>query len=284
MKFLLYVLVAMVIVTVFIPVEEYIVLDDIRSDEKFFCIDGAEKFWRNDYSGVFGRFGNNVMSLFHAIFYARKKNLKVAVLTKGQKEVEILKNGFDDIENVYWNYSKHQIHCEVKLSWSQLFFEKDHIRKHFLEDFKLAPLALKYRIEAEKTMKKYKSEFSIHGRSFEGHCLFSSNHEHTPVPCKNFTHNLCKDYRYDTVTELFGLKGRPILFSDGQSLYNDITYYKPGGYIDNSEFMVQLWMMVISKHHVGEPGSSLDYLVWLWKRQYSKDTIMYPTECYPMVI
>ena len=266
--------------TYLIPIEDYFLWKEVKTNEVFFCLDGKDRFWRQDYSGVFGRFGNNAMSLFHANFFAKKQNLRLAILTKSV-EIDFLKNSFDNLDNVVWGFSKSDINCAVKTTWMDVFFKKDEIREKELNSFSISPLKLHYRIQAESEMKRIQPSFSIHGRSYEGNCFFSTQHEHTPVKC-NFTHNLCKDYRYNTVTQLFNLSGRPVLFSDGQSLYNDITYYKPGGYIDKNSFLTQLWMMVLSKHHVGELGSSLDYLVWLWKRQFMYNTTMYPKQCYPL--
>jgi hypothetical protein len=63
-----------------------------------------------------------------------------------------------------------------------------------------------------------------------------------------------------------------VLFTDGQRPDLDKTFPS----IDNHSFPVQAWMMVKSNVHIGNPLSSVDYVVahWRWKRN------MLPQHCY----
>jgi len=230
--------------------------------------------------GPYGQFGNTAVSLVNARLYARRAGLKLAVLDM-YPEIERLRSAFD-AEDVLWNATRGQVNCVVVDTWGDVFFRKDEIRALYLDQYDAPPLARRYREEAEEAMRQYGDVFTVHGRSYENQCEFSAKHEHTPVPCREFTHNLCLDYRYTTVVSLFQLRGTPVLMTDRQSPVNDYSYYAQGGILDTHEFFVQLWMMAMSKHHVGSLGSSLDFMVWLWKRHHFNATCMHPAACYPI--
>jgi len=243
---------------------------------------------------VYGQFGNNALTLLQARLYAKRSGLKLAILPQRSYSVmgsvvnfvklmyiKRLMDSFE-LQDVYWNVTHGSVRCEVSMTWEQMFFKKDEVRAQYLDELEGIPLAKHYRDKAESEMRRYGAGFSVHGRSYENQCIFSTKHDHTPVPCRGFTHNLCADYTYATVVRLFQLTGLPVLFTDRQSPPNEYTYYAHGGILDTNELMVQLWMMVLSPHHVGSLGSSLDFLVWLWKRDHANRTLMHPAECYPL--
>jgi len=234
--------------------------------------------WYCVWGPMYGQFGNNAISLVNALFYAQRSGLRLAILTRDPK-LDALRSAFE-LPDVLWNATR--VQCEQYESWESVFFKKDEIKAAHLDHYLAPPLAERHRRQAEAALARYDAGFTVHGRSHEGDCSLTARHEHTPVPCGTFKYNLCRDYRYQTVASLFQLGGTPVLMTDRQSPANDYSYHAQGGIIDAHELPVQLWMMVLSPRHVGSPGSSLDFLVWLWKRQFHNGTSMFPLECYPL--
>ena len=230
---------------------------------------------------AFGQYGNQVLSLFNARISALKINTKVAIFSMGPI-VKVLKNTLD-INDVMWEAwaSRDTCSCLVHENWMHSFNNTFLFRKkNWYNHLAIPPLAPHLRRAAQQAMIQSNPDFTVHGRHFEGNCYFSTRHEHTPVPCMEFTHNLCTNYTLSTVRVLFNLTGSVLLSSDSQMPDQDQTYPIK----DKQNFHIQLWMMTISKIHVANPGSSDDFLVWLWKKTYFPHTIIHPKHCYPLKI
>jgi len=117
---------------------------------------------------------------------------------------------------------------------------------------------------------------SVHGRSMDGQCPTSEN-LCTTVD-KLTVLDTC-DYSEPRIRDLFNISNEsmPItLFTDGQD-EGAIRTYK---IVDKRPFFEQLWAMVLSQHHIGNPKSSMDFLIHKWRRQLGIQGIMEPTNCY----
>ncbi len=82
------------------------------------------------------------------------------------------------------------------------------------------------------------------------------------------------DYRRNVVMQAYNIPEHHelLLLSDGQNQEFDDTYF----FKDTSWFPVQLWMMVLSPKHVGNPKSSVDFLISCWKENLGKPNSMEP--------
>ena len=87
------------------------------------------------------------------------------------------------------------------------------------------------------------------------------------------------DYSWPRVSSLFGLREPALLISDGQNADHIATYER----VDAHPLAVQLWLMVLSDVHVGNPQSSMDYMIWAWKHAGYGPAgwRMLPRDCYP---
>jgi hypothetical protein len=228
---------------------------------------------------AFAQYGNQVLSLLNARISAQNLNTKVAIFSIGPF-VNVLKNTLD-IHDVLWEAwaTRDPCSCLVHETWMHSFYNTFSFRKRnlYTHNF-IPPLAPHLRYAAQQAMTHSNPDFTVHGRHFEGNCYFSTRHEHTPVPCLEFTHNLCTNYTLPTVRFLFNLTGSVLLLSDSQMPDQDQTYPVK----DQNDFHIELWMMTISKVHVANPGSSDDFLIWLWKKTYFPHTVMHPKSCYPL--
>jgi hypothetical protein len=53
--------------------------------------------------------------------------------------------------------------------------------------------------------------------------------------------------------------------------------------IGNYTFAVETWLMTLSDIHYGNPLSTVDYIVYVWRRNYARKGLntMRPQACYP---
>ena len=231
------------------------------------------------YGSDFGQFGNQILALMNARISALSLGTMVAVFTK-KSFVSVLKNSLE-VDDVMWNAtgSEHFCSCFVRDTWERSFYKTFSYKKNnFYNYYSIPILATHLRTKALDAINKWDFEYTVHGRYFEGNCFFSVRHEHSAVPCAEFTRDLCNNYTLPAIQSYFNLSTNALLFSDGQSPRQDATYSQ----IDSNDFHVGLWMMVISPKHVGNPGSSDDFLIWLWKKHLFPNTVMYPKECFPI--
>jgi hypothetical protein len=128
----------------------------------------------------------------------------------------------------------------------------------------------------ETVMKHPRIHISVHGRSLEDTCSIA------PLICPYKTDqseviDLC-DYHLQRVSELFQIKNKDqvILFTDGQNQPMIDSYV----HVDSRPFLEQLWAMVQSDLHIGNPKSSVDFLVYLWRKQLGRVNGIEPQACY----
>ena len=117
---------------------------------------------------------------------------------------------------------------------------------------------------------------SVHGRTLENQCSQYS------FICAHGTNesnveDLC-NFSKSRVQQLFQIEDSVsiTLFTDGQDKAMDSTY----NLVDSRPLFDQIWAMVNSPRHIGNPRSSLDFLVFLWRRQRGILIGMEPVACY----
>jgi hypothetical protein len=197
---------------------------------------------------------------------------------------------FGRIEGVKWGNYNQFTSCERVSTWEQIFSEMHQQRASTLEsEWPLLTPKKEVNLHAQmlwnNITKEHGTYVTVHGRSFESSsdlCLSSS--AHSPYTCTK--NDLC-DYRLSSIIERFGIylnnTTNPyhfILFTDGQNK----EYSKSYPLIENeNELFTQMWMMVVSKVHIGHPASSQDYVVWRWRKQLRNPqaySYMLPWQCY----
>lgn len=117
---------------------------------------------------------------------------------------------------------------------------------------------------------------SVHGESFQESCEQSEN------LCTTFTNeslveDMC-DYRKSKIVQMFNISQEiePILFTDGLNPALDATYTL----VDSSPLLEQIWPMVTSDVHIGNPKSSVDFAISLWRKQLGVLSGTKPEACY----
>lgn len=117
---------------------------------------------------------------------------------------------------------------------------------------------------------------SVHGRSLEDACTTSKiicpgENDITSVV------DLC-DYQLQRVSDLFHIqdKDQVVLFTDGQNQAMIQSYH----HVDTRPFLEQIWAMVQSERHIANPKSSVDFLVYLWRKQLGRQNGIEPHACY----
>lgn len=144
----------------------------------------------------------------------------------------------------------------------------------------------------KRRIDKFARVISVHRRWLEGEChrrSSSSNEKfcmnesnrigNTTMKQTHSTEQYC-DIVYDNITQQFqhleeDAPYQVILFTDGQKPEFDLTFPT----IDDNHFTFQLWMMTLSGIHFGNPVSSVDYVVYHWR----KGIRMYPSDCFPPI-
>lgn len=243
--------------------------------EQWLCISG----------GPFGRTGNQLNAVGYGLWYARDKGwagLQIltdcssnlgACMSFNEWKLEIEIPG----ELVFTSTGT----CAETKSWETVYFEQYWIRG----DVRWAPPlpALHIRVQAEQAWSVAKVRASAHGRSFEGQCAKTAPYV-CPSRVQKPEYDMC-DYSKPNLERQPGFLDARLqleasmelrLFTDHQNSAMDNTF----PVIDEHPFMVQLWMMVLSHVHFGIPGSSLDYLVWMWKQKIGQTGTMFPLDCY----
>ena len=127
------------------------------------------------------------------------------------------------------------------------------------------------RREVRERVKPGKEEVTVHGRSLDGECaLFGFL---CVLPIAQDVQDVC-DYSQARVRELFGIpEGTALrLFTDGQDPAMASTYE----IVDTRPFPEQLWAMVVSPLHIGNPKSSMDFMISRWRQGRGIE----PAACY----
>jgi hypothetical protein len=68
-----------------------------------------------------------------------------------------------------------------------------------------------------------------------------------------------------------------VLFTDGQVPDLDNTF--PNIFNESTHLMVEMWIMTLSDVHSGNPQSTVDGVVNLWRKGRGKG-VVHPEECY----
>jgi hypothetical protein len=248
---------------------------------KAFCLVGS----------LYGRSNNQILAIGWALMLAKRENLKL-VLTTSDGPAYLFTNWASTFGNPYgirWGRGDSLEGCEKTMSWHDTFHEMlAHKWSVNYTDWPLIMPLASVQTQArwlwtEKT-RVNGSYMTVHGRSFEytGQCLST---EHSGWSCDG--EQMC-DYSLHTLLDRFKPylnntidPSQIVLFTDGQNQDYDRDY--PVVERDGNLF-VHMWMMALSPIHIGNPGSSMDYVIWRW-RQYIQDEkeegrVMLPLKCY----
>ncbi len=231
---------------------------------------------------IYGQFGNQLLTIAWAQKYALEsgKFLRLSSFeTMNTPRLYLIKN-WDEVfdETAFQNIlidGQEDSRCHESFTYEQMFFQQ---ATNPLDEVYIPELSLKVQHSAMNEWSKYpKNAVSVHGRSFEGTCSQLTDTLCPNIGIRGNIENLC-DYSSHHLRQLFSInKHTPmILFSDRQQTVLDATY----NIIDENPFPVQLWMQVISDTHIGNPMSTLDYIIYKWKKQKGLDSKMLPESCY----
>ena len=119
---------------------------------------------------------------------------------------------------------------------------------------------------------------SVHGRSLDGYCDSAEYLCSTIMTDTSRVVDMC-DYSEPRIRKLFDIHDESVLitlFTDGQNDAAMLTYRV----VDDRPFFEQLWAMVVSPRHIGNPKSSMDFLIYMWRRQLGIPGVMEPVDCY----
>ena len=133
---------------------------------------------------------------------------------------------------------------------------------------------LRDRVEKDQRQKSV----SVHGRSLDGYCDSAGYLCSTIMTDTSRVVDMC-DYSEPRIRKLFDIHDESVsitLFTDGQNEAAIRTY----GVVDDRPFFEQLWAMVMSPRHIGNPKSSMDFLIHMWRRQLGVPGVMEPVDCY----
>ena len=249
--------------------------------DKAFCLVGS----------LYGRSNNQILAIGWALMLARRQNLKL-VLTTSDGPGYLFTNWASTFGNAYgirWGRGDSTEVCEQTMSWHDSFHEMlAHKRSVNYTDWPLIIPLASIRATAqllwtEKT-RDNGSFMTVHGRSFEytGQCLST---EHSGYSCDG--EQMC-DYSLHTMLDRFKPylndtvdPSQIVLFTDGQNQDYDREY--PVVEREGNLF-VHMWMMALSPIHIGNPGSSMDYVIWRWRQYLQNENngggIMLPWMCY----
>lgn len=234
---------------------------------------------------LFGRFNNQLLAVSWAMMLARQSGMQLFLKYDSAHDGYSLQTEWDAIFGVVvgvsWIDSSFD-KCSKSMTWHEIFSDMlDKRSKIHLQDFTIPLPVESIRAKAVQVWKqefpRLKRRITVHGRSFEGNDFHCKGSGHAAFRCNE---NLC-DYRQSDVLERFsffiGNYTDIVLFSDGQNQdfaqsYQLIEHENP--------LVVQMWMMVISDVHIGHPGSSQDYVAWMWRQQIKSSGFMLPWECY----
>ena len=202
------------------------------------------------------------------------------------------KEWFDPRDDVWVDYDENgPCDAEYEADYLHYLFFADKWKQVAYQFKTLIPKA-SIRKEAELAMKEYSGKHgvpvtTVHRRDLEGACvLFAEQKNLIACPNARSSYELdVADYKNAClidypmiVDETHGTN--VVLFTDSQVPEIDETF----PIISNHSFPVQSWMMAISTVHYGNPFSTVDVVVYYWRKALSEksDTIddMRPAACY----
>ena len=235
-------------------------------------------------SPFYGRTNNRVISIAKMLKLNQKEG-KGRKLGLDRRWSRFYHEHFDHRSDVLLNYNPHG-ECQYTLTGEEAFSSNDwelSILSTFLPH-------QKHRDAAEKILREwpYGNEYiSVHRRDLEGSCRVHarcSDVNLETLEClqvrKNDTSDTCTadvrlracDMEYKFVDNPEGLP--VVLFTDGQVSALDNTF--ANRFNASSHFFVEMWLMVRSKVHYGNPRSTVDEVVANWRHGRG----MEPKECY----
>ena len=251
---------------------------------KSFCLVGS----------LYGQSNNQILALSWAWMLSRQNNMSL-LLTFNDGPDYLFKNWvktFGNVPGVSWGSSDRVAECVKTMSWHDAFFDML-LRRSQVPDSDWPLITPTNLIQNQAQMlwdqkkNQYGSFMTVHGRSFEntmGQCLST---EHSGYPCLG--EHLC-DYRLQIILDRFKPflndtvnASNIVLFTDGQNLAyaNDYPVVERDG-----DLFVHMWVMVLSKIHIGHPGSTVDYVIWRWRQNIDRSydgSYMLPWQCYNKV-
>jgi hypothetical protein len=232
------------------------------------CIDGPFK----------GRTFNRIIVLASALIVAAKNgDVAIGLGTDFSPWYEAFLDPRDD---VWLNYTGRP--CSSTWTPKAMYFKMPlHVVAKHLQ--KLIPKA-SYRAQARAALAAFRLPVTtVHRRHLEGTCVGLAEQKKFLV-CPNF-----KGRNQMNVTELVGICNlefgmianekmgtSSVLLTDNQVPELDQTF----PYVSNHSFPVQTWMMALSDIHYGNPFSTVDMVVYFWRKGIGKEKTMRPRACY----
>jgi FkbM family methyltransferase len=205
-----------------------------------------------------GRDGNRMITLANAIRRA-KSNHSVVALDTGWSAW--YREWFDNRPDVSLDYSGP---CGESLTSHDLFY---------MFSYKTHNSVLPTLIPSKDIRDKAESAYpqrpfvSVHRRNHPSCSIKNGN-----TLCNNGVYGPACAYTETTVRHIVGETVHIVLFTDGIDPTRDNTFANR----DTHSFQQQMWGMVLSERHFGNPLSSMDYVVAHWR----KDTAVEPTACF----
>jgi hypothetical protein len=231
---------------------------------------------------LYGQFGNQLLTISWAQKKAKNsgKFLRITSMKSPNKSRLFLKENWNNIfdQNAFPNILIDEADdekCHARFTFEDMYFEQ---LKSKHEEIIIPVPKLQVQEDALNAWQRLpKPIVSVHGRSFENTC---NNIQENICPNYNFSgvvENMC-NYSSYRLRKLFGVEPEipMVLFSDKQNEVLDSSFEL----ISQELFPVQLWMQVISDTHIGNPMSTLDYIIYKWKKQKGLDSKMLPESCY----
>lgn len=226
---------------------------------------------------LFGQFSNQLLTIAVANQYAkeRSKFLRLQSTHFAEDRSWFLIPNWDvlfDADAIpFMEIGPDIATCSEQLTYGNVYMQEFLPKRQNVGWFTIPNLSLAIQHQAIKVVT------SVHGRSLDHACnrfplLCSTGVEYEP-----YVPNLCY-YNQTYVRQVFNIEESTeiTLFTDGQNPQLDATYQIR----DDHSFPVQLWSMVLSKKHIGNPRSSMDYLISRWKHQLGLHWTIEPSACY----
>jgi len=224
---------------------------------------------------LYGQFSNQLLTVSTANQYAKDRNkfLRLQSVATSEENVRFMTQNWDTLFDAnavpYMAIGDSMESCSEVQTYVDVYLNEFLPKRHTPGWFSVPELALNIQQQAIMVTA------SVHGRSMDGQCsafpLLCPLNTEVPVP------DMCS-YNQAYVRKTFNVEDtvQLTLFTDGQNQQQDASYEIK----DEHAFPVQLWSMVLSPSHYGNPRSSMDYLISLWKRQLRMEGTMQPFQCY----
>ena len=233
---------------------------------------------------------NNILAIGNALKFLSKK-------ADGQREIKDngvfsllgLDDGFMKIYQKLFDKRKDIVYaknCKRMVSYIEMFYSYGDSSKNTNQrsgNIQLAHLVPKNSIRRQAESIVANNTFvSVHRSWVSGECYALLNNKNCFCNISGTSPTgIANTAFYCGITEEhingWNETGIPVIFftGDGKIEYDKHKNFEK---VDHHPFEIQLWMMVLSKLHYGNPMSSIDYLIYHWRYFRGKQTE--PTECY----